>query len=220
MKRSTCIILILLSLFLVGCNNRNEGSDAILFKNEYEYFNKKENPNGQKYRTVYIPESNPMIYSSYSEIISKINAKESFFVFFSFPRCPWCRMYVETLIESANENNIKSIYYVDVYTSRDEYKIDENGKPYKSKEGENGYDDLLNLFYMILDDYTITDENGNLTNVGCKRIYAPNLIFVKAGTPLRLVSDCGFKGDPYSELTESIKQEVCKEYDEIFKMLN
>jgi len=218
-KKVICIILVIPFLFIVGCYRENTVPDALKFKNDYEYFNEKENPSGQKYKTVFIPENNPIIYSSYNEIVSKINTKESFAVFFAFPRCPWCRMYVETMIASAIKNDVKSIYYVDVYTSRDEYKLDENNNAYQVKVGEEGYSDLLNLFSEVLDNYTIDDSSGNAINTELKRIYAPNLIIVNDGVAIKLVSDCGFNGDPYGDLTESVKKNALDEYDDAFKNL-
>jgi len=72
-------------------------------------------------------------------------------VYFGYTTCPWCRNIVTPLIEVINDNNIDKLYYVDVE------KVDTKS------------------ISSILDEYLKTDKSGK------KRLYVPDVYFIKDG---------------------------------------
>lgn len=221
MKKKTILILLLAMavISLTACTNqKGQKTDAEKFKEEYESFNDKEN-DYFKYRNLSIDEENPFIYTTAEELVKKIENKETFFVYFGDPECPWCRSVIEEAIKSANENNVKKIYYVRVWDGfhneilRDVYEL-EDGKPVLKSKGTDAYYKLLNYFDELLDNYTLTDDNENTIETGEKRIFAPNFISVKNGKAEKIIQGISQKQEDFnSELTD----EVIKDEKEIFE---
>lgn len=204
-------LAILVSAILIF-NNQN--SDALKFKKDYESLNgTKRQKDGQTIRSITIPKNNPMVYKEAEEIVGMINNKETFVVYFGFNDCPWCRSVVPTLIETANDLGLDKIYYVDVKEIRDEMIINEEGKAVTSKKGSDGYYELLKSLDNVLDDYSLTDADGNSVIAQEKRIYAPNVVAVVNGKPIKLeegISDKQTNG--YMELTEEMKKDTYKKF--------
>ncbi len=156
------------------------------FKQEYESINDKvSEKSSKKNRSVNIPENNPMEYITAEKLVKKIDNKESFVVYFGFSECPWCRSVIEELITTAQEENIRKIYYVDVKEIRDTYTLNENNEPQKEKDGSKGYNSLIKKLSNVLNEYTLTTDDNKTVNVGEKRIYAPNVVAVVNGVKLK-----------------------------------
>lgn len=222
MKKIFCLLLIMGCLFLTGCekkessdNNETEKiTDAVKFKNEYESYNNKKNNNDVAYRNVSIPEKNPFIYASAEDIVKKIENKETFVVYFGFSTCPWCRSVLGTLIEEAKKLELEEIYYVDVYDIRDTYTLDDNNKAQKSKDGSEGYMDLIEILKDVLDDYTLTTSKGKTVKVGEKRIFAPNVVSIVDGEAKGMTSGISSKQtDAYMELTDKMLEETAEKFE-------
>ena len=119
--------------------DKEEKTDAIKFKEEYESLNGTiREKDGQTIRTIKIDEENPIVYATAEEIVKKIEKKETFAVYFGFSDCPWCRSVLPTLIEVANDLKISKIYYVDVKEIRDVLVV-EDEKIKTEKEGKEGH---------------------------------------------------------------------------------
>lgn len=232
MKKSTIILAIFIcALTLMGCTKNKENlEDALNFKKEYESVNGKSNEYFD-YRNVSINEQNPIVYSNADEIIKKMDNKESFYVYFGDNECPWCRSVIETMIEVANKNNIEKIYYVKIWDGfhnevlRDTYEVDENGKISEAKKGSDAYYELLKKFDHLLNEYTLSYKNKKnkdvTVNVGEKRIFAPNFVYVKNGVADKLIDGISKKQDGYNgELTEEVLEEEKSAFDEFFKNNN
>lgn len=208
----------------------SETTDAKKFKSEYEDINGKEAGEGKTYRVLTIDENNPMKYSVASDIVNKINNNESFVVYFGFSECPWCRSILESLLESAKEYNIDNIYYVDVKNIRDVYSLNENNELVRTTEGTDSYYTLLNKLANVLDDYKplkyeLKQKNKKkkviTVEIGEKRIYAPNVVLVKNGTPLLMTTGISDKlTDPYMELTDEMKNYAKNEFGKLFEEIN
>ena len=219
MKKLFCGILVLVVLFgICGC----EKSDAEKFKEEYEALNGEVNSSGKNYRKLEINKKNPFVYSSAEEIVKKIENNETFYVYFGSSYCPWCRSVMEKLIEVANAKNVKTIYYVDIWEGdhkeilRDTYQL-VDGKPEKTQEGGPFYAEILKYFDSVLEDYTLTDENGKKISVGEKRLFAPNFISVVDGKPVRLVEGISSKQKgSLDELTDEILEEEKQIFEDFF----
>lgn len=218
MKKNILAILLIATLLITGCSN----NDSKRFKTDYESVNGKINKNGLKHRKVTIDKKNPFVYSTPKEIIKKIENKETFYVYFGSELCPWCRSVIEQAITSSNKNNIKKIYYVDIWNEdadeilRDKYKLN-NGKLELVKDGTNEYKKLLKYFDNILPSYILTDENGNEFNTNEKRIFAPNYIYVKNGKAVKLVEGISeLQENSRGLLTKEIKKDQLKQFNELF----
>lgn len=212
-KFVSLIITFLLVISLSGCGKE---SDALKFKNEYENIN-GEAIEGKDYkvRTLDIDSDNPIIYLNLDDAL-RVVKEETAIIYFGFARCPWCRSIIETLLEVAKDLKINKIYYVDVYDSRDVLQVNEEGKIEITKEAPDAYYELLTLLDDVLEDYMITDNDGNSINTGEKRIYAPNVVAVKDGKVLGLETGipCNLE-NPYQEITKEMHDET---YD-LFKCL-
>jgi thiol-disulfide isomerase/thioredoxin len=219
-KIFTIILIMMLTLTLTGCSDKPvEKTDALKFKEEYEKQNGVKN---EKYnvttRTLNIPEDNPMVYATAEEIVTKIENKETFVVYFGFSDCPWCRSVVEELIHVAKDLNVEKLYYVDVKELRDVKELDEDNNVITSKEGDKHYMELLNKLDSVLDDYTLTDKDGNEISAGEKRIYAPNVVGVANGIPTELETGESEKlTNPYDELTDEMRKETYNKLKCVFK---
>ena len=213
-------ILIAVGLFAVYYNSNKVTEDSKKFKKEYEKLNNTTNDTGKKIRNVSIPKSNPMKYITANSLVEKMENKETFIVYFGFNECPWCRSVIETFIETAKENNIKKVYYVDIKDIRDTYELDENNELIKTKKGSNGYNKLLEKLDNVLSEYTLTDESGNKIDTKEKRIYAPNMVAVVKGKAKYLTTGISSKQtDAYMKLTISMKNETKKEYKKLIEYI-
>lgn len=222
MKKFLTITLVLFAvIFISGCENKEISSDATKFKEEYESLNNQDSSSEKKIREVTIPKDNPITYVTAEEIVDKINNKETFVVYFGYPSCPWCRSMIEQLIKSAQDNNQEKVYYVDAYDIRDTFEINSEGIPEKTKDGSTGYNELINLMSEVLSDYTLTNDAGEIINVGEKRIYAPNVVAVVNGKAEKMVEGVSSKlTDPYGELTDEMKEESYNSLKCIWECLN
>lgn len=224
MKKKVFLILILfIGLFVTGCSTNNK--DALKFKEEYEKINgDKTSYSDNKYRTLKIDKNNPYVYSSAKEILEKINNKETFYVYFGSSYCPWCRSVIEKSIESAQKNNIKKIYYVDMWNGfhneilRDTYKLNDENEATKEKDGTKEYYKLLEKFDNLLEDYTLTTDDGEEVKVGEKRIFAPDFIYVENGVAKKITSATSEKQkDADAKLTQEILKDEENSFNDFFK---
>ncbi len=214
------IIIIVLSSLLVYYFNNKGTEDSLRFKEEYEKLNGESNLNGKNYRSIKIAKNNPFVYATPEDIINKINDKETFIVYFGFKSCPWCRSVLPTLIDVAKDLKIKQIYYVDVLDIRDTLEVDKKGKVKTTKEGSQGYYDLLKAFDNVLADYSLTDDKGNNVEAKEKRIYAPNIISVVDGTPKKLTTGISSKQtDGYMELTKEMTDDTYNLIKEVLETI-
>ena len=200
----------------------NSITKATSFKDSYEYYNGKENEMGKIHRTITIPEENPFVESDLEELIAKLKLGETFYVYFGDQLCPWCRAVIEQATLSATENEIETIYYIDVWDEegnelfRDKYQAEHN-EAVLILEGSDEYKYIISEFKDILDDYTLKDDNDNEIVIG-KRIYAPNFIKVVDGKAVKLVDGIpeGLE-DPRAELTPEMLKKEKEIFDNFWK---
>lgn len=219
------IIMCITLITITGCNtveknNKKESrvTDSIKFKEEYESLNNKDLGYGEL-RKLNIDEDNPFVYKSPNDIVKLMDNKETFVVYFGFNSCPWCRSIIETLIEVSKDNNIDTIYYVDVKEIRDVMVL-EDDKAITETKGTDGYYKLLEYFDEVLDDYTLNNDDGDIIKTGEKRIYAPNVIVVKDGKPKKLVTGISEKQTkPNMKLTDEIKEDTYNQFKDLFKLI-
>lgn len=218
-----CVIAAAISYFVVVNNDNNE--DALKFKEEYEKLNNTTAYSDKKYSELEISENNPIKYSNYAEIIDIIE-KGTGIIYLGFPECPWCRSALPILFDVAQDNKINKIYYLNIKNERDSlvvedgklvYELDDNGN---EKKGTEGYFKLLEALDEYLTEYTISFED-EIYETGEKRIYAPTVIFVKAGKVLGLhVSTVESQKSGFDKMTEEQKEELYSIYEEYILEMN
>ena len=208
------VLVIIFSItLLIGCGTK---TDASKFKEEYESLN-GQTINGNKVRSINVDEDNPFVYKNAKEIITMMDNKESFVVYFGFAKCPWCRSVLETLIKVAKNNGLDTIYYVDILDIRDTLKV-ENDKVVTDKKGSDDYYKLLEYFDEVLSEYKLTDANGEKVETNEKRIYAPNVVSVVDGKAKELTTGISSKqDDAYMKLTDEMKNETYNNFKCIIK---
>ena len=224
MKKKILLIIVLTSfLILIGCSNQKSNLYGENFKKDYEALNGKVNKMGKEHRTVTIDEDNPFEQITASQLLEKIENKETFYIYFGDKLCPWCRSVIEKAVEVAKNRGINKIYYVAIWDDegneivRDKYEL-KDGELEKTVEGCKEYSKFLKYFDKVLKDYELTDEEGNKVSTGEKRIYAPNFIYVKDGKAIRLTTGISDKQeDPREELTEEILEDEEELFEEFFK---
>ena len=217
MKKVVIFLFIIVGLIsLTACGKK---SDAVKFKEEYESLNNQDNGN-HKIREISIDKDNPIIYSTAEKIVDMITNKETFVVYFGFPKCPWCRSMLETFLEVAKDRKITKIYYVDVYDIRDTKEL-VDGEVKTTKEGSKGYNELLEKLDSVLSDYELSTEDGEKVSTGEKRIFAPNVVAVVNGEAIKLTEGISDKQeDAYQDLTEELKKDMYEQLECVFKCLN
>lgn len=220
MKKYLVLVIVVLSLVLVGCEKKNY---ALEFKKEYESLNGEKNKNGKEHRSVTIDNDNPYEKVNASEIVKKIENKETFYIYFGDKLCPWCRSVIEKSIEVAKNNKIEKIYYVPIWNDdgeeilRDKYEF-VDGELKKTIDGTSEYQKLLEYFNDLLEDYTVKDTEGNKISTEEKRIYAPNYIYVEKGVAKRITTGTSDKQtDSREKLTKEILEEEEKLFNDFFK---
>ena len=202
------LVLVIILVFIFG--NNNSTSDSIKFKKEYESLNGKVNDNGKEYRSISISKSNPIKYATAEDIVKMIENKETFAVYFGFSKCPWCRSVLPTMFEVASDLDIDTIYYVDVLDIRNTLEV-KDGEVVETKKGTDGYYKLLEYLDSVLDEYSLTDSDGNKVDANQKRIYAPNIAVILGGRAEDLTTGISDKqDDAYMKLTDSMKKEMYK----------
>ena len=216
-----CVLLVIgLCIFLVINHKEEVLSDAVKFKQEFEQYNglTYEDTN-DKLIDVEIPNNNPFVYKTGKEIV-EIMQSEDAYILFGYASCPLTRAAIEVLIETANEENIDKIYYVDIKNMRDEYVPGEGIIPEQTKEGTEAYYEILNIFGSKLDKYYVaSDDNFYLFDTGVTRLLSPTLVAVSKGKVISMHAELTDDYEENSELTEEEKEELRKDYKDVFESL-
>ena len=205
------------------CGNYSVVPELSDFKETYESLNGKENSSKKIYRTITIAEDHPFVNTTEQEVIDRMDAGESFYLYIGDAKCPWCRAVIETAIAKAREYGVSEILYLPIWDEegneilRDKFELI-NGKVEQTVPGTEGYQELLKRFDSVLDDYTLLDGDTEI-KVGEKRIYAPNYFRIENGEEtITLVTGIpSGLDDPYTELTDSQLQEMSEIFEVFFR---
>lgn len=218
-----CVLLAILA-YLKFLGNQTITKDSIKFKEEYEEYNGKE-VYGSKYQKLDLNPNNPIKYSNYEEILDVIENKTGI-IYLGFPECPWCRTILPVLFDVSKDNDINSIYYLNIKNERDSYVVEDGKLVYQLDEkgneikGTKGYFKLLKALDKHLTDYTISFD-GKTYETGEKRIYAPTVIFVRNGKILGLhVSSIDSQENGFDKLNKKQKEELYNIYEEYILEMN
>lgn len=124
----------------------------------FVFIKKDNNTDNIKFSKEYtsVSKDNVFVYRSKDEIINILEHGTGI-VYLGFPECPWCEAYVVLLNEIAKNEGIEKIYY------------------YNIREDRKNNTEFYQKVVSILNDYLDYDEEGK------KRIFVPNITFVKEG---------------------------------------
>lgn len=124
----------------------------------FVFIKKDNNTDNIKFSKEYtsVSKDNIFVYRSKEEIINILEHGTGI-VYLGFPECPWCEAYVVLLNEIAKNEGIEKIYY------------------YNIREDRKNNTEFYQKVVSILNDYLNYDEEGK------KRIFVPNVTFVKEG---------------------------------------
>lgn len=220
-----CVVAAIIS-YLAVINKEPTNEDALKFKEEYEALNGTVVFDDLKYSNLEISENNPIKYSDYDELLDVIE-NESGIIYLGFPECPWCRSALPILFEVAKDNDINTIYYLNIKNDRDSYIVEDGKLVYeldangKEKKGAKGYFKLMDALDKHLTDYIVSFEDKEYDTKE-KRIYAPTVVFVREGKVLGLhVSTVESQKSGFDKMTDKQKDELYGIYEEyILEMKN
>jgi len=143
-----------------------------------------------KFYTEYgsVPIENVFKYVTASEAIELLSSEQAI-ILFGFKECKWCQSYAPILNDYAKENNIDTIYYVDIKEDRAN-----NTEEYKQ-------------LISILGKYLSADDDGN------KRIFVPDVYFVQDGKIIGHNNDTSTEEGAdvegyYEEKGEALKKKI------------
>ena len=124
----------------------------------FVFIKKDNNTDNIKFSKEYtsVSKDNVFVYRSKDEIINILEHGTGI-VYLGYPECPWCMAYVPLLNEIAKNEGIEKIYY------------------YNIREDRKNNTEFYQKVVSILIDYLNYDEEGK------KRIFVPNVTFVKEG---------------------------------------
>lgn len=214
----------IITSYILLNNKKEDNTNALAFKNEYESLNGKMARYKKPHRTLNISEDNPYVKVTPAEVVKMLENKETFYLYVGDPLCPWCRSVVEQSIKSAKENEIDTIYYIDFWDDenneilRDVYEL-VDGEIKQTHEATKEYKRMLELCddSLGLRNYTVEDKDGNEVEVNSKRFFGPTFLYAKNGK-FKKYTDArsSIQKNPLEELTEEIKKEQSEKFDELF----
>ena len=213
---ATCLmLLIILFTIYLAINEKHEVNiETAAFKKEWETFNEKYDTNHNTLKSVIINENINIKYLDPGDAIDFIY-NDTGLLFVGTPDDQASRIAVETLIETALNNGLKNIYYIDVTKYQTDWNIiDGSLKDYVYDEK---YDDLLIALdkYLGVENYKLYDgENEYDTNT--KRIGLPNVFAIRKGNLVGNYRGLGTKEDGYVEtLSATEKERLVENYEEL-----
>ena len=221
MKKTILVMLLVVSLFAVtGCTRGRKY--ALDFKEEYEAVNGKVIRDDITYRTLNIDKRNPYIKVDPSEIVKKIENKETFYLYVGDTLCPWCRSGLEKMIEVALEEGIKDIYYIDFWDDdhneilRDLYEVQTNGKKteiVQTREASEDYLKIVDAVKAYAQDYTLT-KDGKTYDVGVKRLFGGDHFYFVKGVCQKYTT---LRSSKLAKANDELTEEVLKDQETNFK---
>lgn len=149
---------------------------------------------GEKFFKEYndVPVDNVYKYVTIEQAIELFKSDEAI-IFFGFKECIWCQKYAPILNQYAKENNVDVIYYCDIKQDR--------------ANNTKQYQQLVHL----LSSYLEQDKYGN------KRIYVPDVYFVKDGNIIGHNNDTSTQeGGDIKEYYDQYGEELNRKINELF----
>ena len=163
------------------------------------YYVKNEMTDAEKFYIEYenVPLDNVFKIISAKEAYETLDDDQAI-ILFGFKDCKWCRSYVPILNEVITANNVPEVYYCNI--KQDRAKNTEDYKKLIEKLGE----------------FLHEDDNGN------KRIYVPDVYFIKSGNIIghnndtSLISGADTEEYYTEEATNELKDKLTKLILEVY----
>ena len=170
MNKKIAILLLSLAIILTGCSKKEDVSDSLKFKQEYESLNGQKDDEGLSYSTLEISSDCKVKYMT-KDKITEVLTNGTHVVYFGWPTCPYCRLAVPILLETIEEYSGISMYYYDIKELRDAYSSDTN-----SEDGKL-YSEIVKIISFSECDLSTIDtfEDGSL------KLSASIMYFIKDG---------------------------------------
>ncbi len=173
----------------------------LIYKYTVSNDNKKSSATKVSSEYTMLGEDNVFKYESI-DIIANTLSKGTGIVFFCIPENEWCQYYAKYLNDIAIENNIYEISYLNIKQDR--------------QYNSSGYRKIINT----LKDYLSKDDEGQ------KRLFVPNVIFVKNGNIIGFNNDTNFitnektpndyyTSEKINDFNETIKEYILKYKEEL-----
>lgn len=193
--------MFLLSLFLLLPSIAYAQSS---FAMEYAALNGKITEDGLHiYPSVELPEDNPFVYATFTEIIDTLENGTGV-IYLGFPECPWCRCLVPALQEAYTRSDLQtSVLCYNALPQRDVQVLAEDGTIITEKEASPEYAQLVSILYDYLGPYE------GLNDSSIRRIYFPTTVFVLNGEIISLhIDTLEQQTDPYIPLDTVLYEEL------------
>ena len=163
------------------------------------YYVNNEMTDAERFYTEYenVPVDNVFKIISAKEAYETLDDDQAI-ILFGFKDCKWCRSYVPILNEVITANNVPEVYYCNI--KQDRAKNTEDYKKLIEKLGE----------------FLHEDDNGK------KRIYVPDVYFIKSGKIIghnndtSLISGADTEGYYTEETTNELKDKLTKLVLEVY----
>ena len=208
---SSILITIVIASTILEIIYSNNKSDSVKFKKEYEKYN-------SELLKIKIDRNNKIKYSNYDEI-KNIIKNNTGIIYLGTPKSNWCRNIINPLFDAVNNNNIDTVYYLDISEEMDYYTVEDDELVYKISDegnelkGTQEYFDLVELLKDYLFTYVV-ELDDKTYETGMYRIYLPTVIFVKDGSIVGVhISTVVDHSDEDERLTDEQYEELYNIYE-------
>ena len=200
------IIVILLIIGIIIFTQKNIGlfveiGDETKFRDEYEVLNNQKTSDNKYYPKVELS-SNNVKYLTIEETID-ILKNGSGVIYIGYAECLYCRSAIQVLVDTAKDEELEHIYYLDISSLWDLKEIEDNNIVTKVEAHEK-YNTLLEeLGDELLEPYILTNNVGEKIDTNEKRVVAPSVLFVVDGEIVSYNLGTLFsQDDPYQVLND------------------
>ena len=203
------LVMVVIAIFII--KKEYVTGDEKKFKREFENFNGKTSLSfSEAYPSVKIEKHNGVKYASDSEIVDRMENGTGI-ILLAYPEGIRSRILLQDFLEVCYQENVKTIYYFNAYSSRDE-KEQKDDTVVTLREGSKNYKRILKLLGDQANPYQEVND-------GSKRIYFPTIMVVKKGKILYTYQATGEEESSFEKLTKKQMQEFRKELKENIKKI-
>lgn len=203
------LVIVVIAIFII--KKEYVTGDEKKFKKEFEYFNGKTSLRfSESYPSVEIEKHNGVKYISGSKVVD-ILENGTGVILLAYPEGIRSRILLQDFLEVCYHENVKTIYYFNAYSSRDE-KERKDDSVVTLRAGSKNYKKILKLLGEGASPYQEVND-------GSKRIYFPTIIVVKNGKILYTYQASGEEESSFDKLTKKQKQKFRKKLKENIKKI-
>ena len=201
-------IVLVLGVYQVYKNKDNIESDSLKFRNEYMELNDRINEKtGLLFKEVTISSNNTIKYINESKTINLLKNGTGI-IFFCNALNIDCRIS-SSIISEIGIDLEETIYYLDSTNITPTFEIS-NKKLNKVKNGTKNYYKILSYLEKYLNDFYLTDDEGNIYYASEKVLEVPTIIAVSNGdiTNLKVISTNSVDGNLTNEELNELNRNI------------